>query len=142
MNTLEKIEVLIKEMGWSKSEFLRRINLPNSTFTDWKAGRHKSYEKHLPEIAKTLLTTEDYLLGKTDKPRPDNWYNEKTNVKAGIDAKMRPTPFAVTANGETIPIDLNDPGMRRIIKTAQDLTPEERAEVANYMEYLKNRNSL
>ena len=71
MDTLSRIESLIKNMGWSKSEFLRRLGISVNSFTEWKAGRNQSYMKHLPKIAELLGTTEDYLLCKTDDPASD-----------------------------------------------------------------------
>lgn len=70
LDTLTRIENLIKEKGWSKSEFLRRLGLPTNAFGEWKRGKHKSYIKHIEKIAIVLDTTSDYLLCKTDDPSP------------------------------------------------------------------------
>lgn len=72
MVILDRIEQTIKANGWSKSEFTRRMGLAQATFGDWRAGRSKSYEKHLSRIAEVLDTTEAYLRGETDDPGPED----------------------------------------------------------------------
>lgn len=70
MDTLDRIEALIQERGWSKSEFFRRLGLPNNTLSLWRRGLNSSWREHLPRMAGVLGTTTDYLSGRTDDPAP------------------------------------------------------------------------
>lgn len=69
MDTLDRIDRLLKANGWSRSELMRRIGLTVGMFEGWKKGK-ASPDKHLAAIARELNTTEDYLCGKTDDPTP------------------------------------------------------------------------
>lgn len=77
MDTLDRIALRITEKGWSKSEFLRRMDMTTGTFADWRSGRSSSYEKHISRIAEVLDTSVEYLQGKTDQ-------KEKTPVDPAI----------------------------------------------------------
>lgn len=71
MDTLDRIEDLIHQRGWSRSEFCRRMDLPNNTLAVWRRGLNRSWEKHLEKIARVLGTTPAYLRGETGDPEPE-----------------------------------------------------------------------
>lgn len=54
MTSLEKILNLIKIRGLSDIEFTRLVGISKATVSEWKNGRIKSYNKHLPKIAEVL----------------------------------------------------------------------------------------
>ena len=70
MCTLSNILDLLKEKNRSQKSLTDFLGISNSTFTDWKSGRNKSYNKYLPQIAEFFDVSVDYLLGKTDQKTP------------------------------------------------------------------------
>lgn len=72
MDTLHKILQLMWDKGISDMELCRSAGINKSAVTDWKKGKTQSYMKHLPEIAKVLDVTVDYLLGKKEKPTAED----------------------------------------------------------------------
>lgn len=70
MTTIERIVLLLDKSGMSDAEFERRLGLKEKIIYGWKAGRSKTYNNILPEIADVLRTTTAYLLGETDDPAP------------------------------------------------------------------------
>ena len=63
MSTLDKICALLEQNGKKQKDLTDFLGISKNSFTDWKSGRIKSYNKHLPEIAKFLGVSVDYLLG-------------------------------------------------------------------------------
>jgi len=70
MDILDRIDLLRIERGWSKSELLRRVGLPNNAIAEWAKGRNRSYLKHLSKIADALGTSSEFLRGETEDPSP------------------------------------------------------------------------
>lgn len=66
MSTIDKIVTLLKEQGKTQKDLTDYLGISKNTFTDWKGGRVKSYNKFLPQIADYLGVSVDYLLGKTE----------------------------------------------------------------------------
>lgn len=67
MSVIDNIVFLLKEQNKSQKELCDHLGITKNAFTDWKAGRIKSYTKHLPQIADFFGVSVDYLLGKEDK---------------------------------------------------------------------------
>ena len=67
MSVIDNIVFLLKEQHKSQKELCDHLGITKNAFTDWKAGRIKSYTKHLPQIADFFGVSVDYLLGKEDK---------------------------------------------------------------------------
>lgn len=87
MSTLDKILLLLKEQNRKQKELTDFLGISKNLFTDWKAGRIKSYTKHIDKIAEFFNVSTDYLLGKTDRRESlDNSIPEKNTIKiAGRD---------------------------------------------------------
>lgn len=62
MFILNKIITLLKEQGKSQKELCEYLGIKQQAFTNWKGGNNTSYMKHLPQIAKFLDVSVDYLL--------------------------------------------------------------------------------
>lgn len=67
MNTIDKIIALLKEQKKTQKELCDFLGVHKHVFTDWKAGRNKSYTKYIYQIASFLNVSVDYLVGKTDE---------------------------------------------------------------------------
>lgn len=53
MIDLDRLDVLLRERGWSRSELLRRLGLTAGMFERWKRGQ-SSPDKHLPRMCAVL----------------------------------------------------------------------------------------
>lgn len=62
-NVLRRIIALCAFKGVDQKELTSAIGLKGSSMTEWKAGRSKSYNKHLPQIASFLNVSVSQLLG-------------------------------------------------------------------------------
>lgn len=65
----ERIEEILDDKGWSQAELARRIDVKSTTIWKLVSGTAQT-SKHLRDIARQLGTTEEYLLGETDDPKP------------------------------------------------------------------------
>lgn len=71
MDIVDRIDVLAKQKGWSRSEVLRQIGLQPAAASDWRKGK-SSPEKHINNLANVLETTPEYLRGEVDDPSHGN----------------------------------------------------------------------
>lgn len=69
---IKKIMTLLSEQGKTQKDLTDHLGITQNAFTDWKSGRIKSWNKHLPQIAEFLGVTVDCILCKTEKPADDN----------------------------------------------------------------------
>ena len=109
MSDLDKILYRIKSNGWSISEFERRLGVSTGTVNGWRI-RNAVPEKHFNSIVRILDTTEAYLRGETDDPRPD---------------ERRP----VSQDGHPI-----NPEVAKLIEISQDLNEEEAETIRKIVE--------
>ena len=56
---------MIKQ-GKTQKQITTYLGLSKSTFSEWLAGRSKSYNKYIYQIADFLGVSPEYLLGKSD----------------------------------------------------------------------------
>lgn len=66
----ERIKPLFDRTGLLNKDLEGKIGIPEKKISDWNAGRLKSYDKYIPQIASYFHVSTDYLLGKTDDPTP------------------------------------------------------------------------
>lgn len=69
MDTLAKINNILKQKGKKQSDLTAYIGIHKNNFTDWKAGRSNSYLKYISQIAEYLEVSTDYLLGNEQKEK-------------------------------------------------------------------------
>jgi len=81
MDIVDRIDMLAKQKGWSRSEVLRRIDLSPSAPQGWR-NNTASPDKHIPKLAVILDTTEAYLRGETDDPEPHKQSLEELGISA------------------------------------------------------------
>lgn len=62
MEILDKILAELKIKGILQKELADYLDLSPNNITDWKSGRSRSYTKYLPQIAKFLGVSVDYLV--------------------------------------------------------------------------------
>lgn len=79
-STLLKIQELIREKGISERQFLTDNGFSSTAMSDWKAGRMRSYQKHLRKIADYFGVSVDFLLGREGN---SDWEREKQFVLMG-----------------------------------------------------------
>lgn len=96
----ERIVKLLQDRHLKQKDLTDYLGIPKNQFTNWKAGRTKSYNKYLCEIADFFDVSTDYLLNGEDTPlsQPNNnktqeafdMYNKlDDNDKAEIRGEMR-----------------------------------------------------
>lgn len=60
---IENVVKLLKEQKKTQKSLTDYLGITQNAFTDWKSGRIKSYNKHLPKIAEFFGVSVDYILG-------------------------------------------------------------------------------
>lgn len=105
----ERIKPLFDKTGLLNKDLEAEIGIPEKKISDWNAGRLKSYDKYIPQIASYFHVSTDYLLGSTDDPTP---------------VGQKESPAADPGSGTKYP-----PGYEL-------LTPENRAKADSYLAFL------
>jgi len=62
MNIIDRICTILKKRKLQQKELTEYLNISQSVFSDWKKGKVDSYYKFIPEIAKFLNVSADFLL--------------------------------------------------------------------------------
>lgn len=70
--TLNNIITEMNRQNKRQKDLTDYLQLTKNAFTDWKSGKSKSYMKYLPQIAKYLNVSVDYLLADENKKSPDS----------------------------------------------------------------------
>jgi transcriptional regulator with XRE-family HTH domain len=83
MNTLDKILYLIRKNGFTELEFTQKAGLNKTVVTEWKRGKTKSYNKHIPKIANALGVSANELLEDID-----NTTNASNNIPSKLDGEL------------------------------------------------------
>lgn len=68
---IERIFDMLVRSGKKQKDLMDYLGVTPNLFTEWKAGRNRSYKKYLPQIAEYFGVSVDYLLGKEEKPTED-----------------------------------------------------------------------
>ena len=72
-----------KKKNIQRKDFQKDLGFPKNAVSEWESGFTKSYRKKLPEIAKYLGVSIEYLLGETDeKEKPAT-----VNIGGGLSEK-------------------------------------------------------
>ena len=66
MSTIDIISSLLAEQGKKQKDLTDYLGLDNTTFSQWKIGKSKSYRKYLKEIASFFNVSVDYLFPEED----------------------------------------------------------------------------
>lgn len=62
MEIIDKIMSELKHQGKSQVDLAAHLGISKNNITEWKSGRSTAYVKYLPQIAKFLGTSIDYLV--------------------------------------------------------------------------------
>jgi transcriptional regulator with XRE-family HTH domain len=110
MSVMEKVIVLLNERHIEQKELCQYIGISQQQFTEWKAGRLKSYTKHLDKIASFFNVSVDYLLGNSEtKEKPAQLKDELKGVNFALYGEVH------------------------------DLTEKEMQDVLDYVKYMKSK---
>lgn len=83
MDILTKILDEMKKGKIIQKEITSSLGLSQKAFSEWEAGRTKSYMKYLPQIAAVLGVPVDYLLKRDEKaPAPEEPEQEQDAIDA------------------------------------------------------------
>ena len=61
MNTFDKIDLILKQKNLKQIDLTKHLGVSKATYSSWKSGRTDSYYKFIPDIAKFLNVSTDYL---------------------------------------------------------------------------------
>lgn len=65
----------MQEKNITQRELTKKLNMTETNFGQWKRGKNESYKKYLPEIARILGVTVDYLLtGENEQTEAERYY--------------------------------------------------------------------
>ncbi len=81
MNTFDRIDARLKELGKEQRELTDYLNVPQSLYSMWKSGKAHSYMKRINQIADFLGVSTDYLLGKDNIKNRSTFDNAELNVE-------------------------------------------------------------
>ena len=70
MDTAERIFYLLDQSGMEQKKFAELIGATDKIVSKWRTSGLKSYRKYLPQIAKALNTSVEYLLNGEEKSPP------------------------------------------------------------------------
>lgn len=87
MDTLDKIQHLLKDKGCLQQELTQYLGIDRSVYSAWKNGKNKSYLKYIPQIADFFGVSTDWLTGKARYKHEDlsNFYVWKITCVDGFD---------------------------------------------------------
>ena len=113
-NVIQNITDLLKEQNKTQKSLTVYLGITQNAFTDWKSGRIKSYNKHLPKIAEFFGVSVDYLLGNT---------NDRTVVSQGFRGITASNPYTPH---EQLLIEAyrSNPDMQRAVDKLLDIAEE------------------
>ncbi|KIL73731.1 helix-turn-helix domain-containing protein [Bacillus badius] len=83
---VDRLISLRKAKKYTQQEFAKRLGIPRSTYSNYEAGNREPDNSTLKLIAEKLETTTDYLLGRTDDPKPSE---EEFNSLAEINRMVK-----------------------------------------------------
>ena len=66
MEIINKVIELLENNGLEQKDLYSYLGVKAQTFSDWKAGRNKSYMKYITQIANFFNVSVAYLTGETD----------------------------------------------------------------------------
>lgn len=99
MDILTKILAEMKKGKISQKYITSSLGLSQQAFSEWKAGRTKSYMKYLPQIAAVPGVSMDYLLGRYEKaPTPEE--PEQEQEQDAIDAEFADRVSQLSESGQ------------------------------------------
>lgn len=91
MDVLNRIYKTRKQKGITQKEICKAIGIAESAFDNWKKKKNESYKKYLPEIARILGVTVDYLLTGTENAENEllqKYNNAPEFIRKAIDTLL------------------------------------------------------
>ena len=121
------------------------LGLGKTAFTGWKSGKNTSYNKHIGKIAEFFGVSTDYLLGRTDEPKPkklfiptqENQQHHSDVMQLSSDVVM-PIPEYQKANKET---SNNDQALMFALygNDTADITPEMLEDIRDFAKFIREK---
>ena len=66
----QNLKYLRKLRGWTQQEFAKLAEIPYPTLSRLEHGEQSTHYERLAKLADVLQVSADYLLGRTEDPRP------------------------------------------------------------------------
>ena len=108
---LSRLKNLRKNANLSQVEFAKKFNIANGTVGNWESGKRQPDQEMLTKIADYFDVSVDYLLGRTNTPKP-----------TPLDEQLSGVDFAMW-------------------NEAKDMTDAEKQDIVNYMKFKKTQRN-
>lgn len=131
MNTFDRIDFLLKQKKLKQIDLTNYLGIPKTSYTDWKTGRTKSYQKHLPQIASFFNVSVDYLLGKP----PATFSGWEASANAPEDLIVKTVDLSKAQELLTPRIEKE----KKLLTACKSLSDEELDKVIDFAEFLSNK---
>lgn len=146
LETLDIITNLLKQQHKKQKDLTDFLGLGKNAFTTWKSGHTKSYKKYLPEIAEFFGVSTDYLLGRTEEPKPEKSFiptQETANSDNGVlflSTEIVP-PIPPESKTEKSHAISNDDFLKFALygNDDADITPEMLEDVRNFAKFIREK---
>ena len=128
---IENIVKLLKEQKKTQKNLTDYLGITQNAFTDWKSGRIKSYNKHLPKIAEFFGVSVDYILGISSKEKKEQESRPSSLIKNTFSERewnvinaYRAQPELQTAVERLLGIDKNEKTYVYVAAHSDDRHPD------------------
>ena len=106
-----RLKKLRKNANLTQIEFAKKFNIANGTVGNWESGNRQPDYETLNKIAEFFNVSIDYLLCRTDTPKPSS-----------LDEQLSGVDFALWSE-------------------AKDMTDSEKQDIINYMKFKKTQRN-
>ena len=143
MDTINKIIQLLSDQEHNQKDLTDYLGIDKSTFTAWKNGKSRSYNKYIYEIAEFFGVSTDYLLGRTDDPIN---YDDNTliaeipeDILEHFNGNVKEAYRAWKARTELDKTE-NRPKLRSLARLENDeFTEDEDRQIFDFIEFIKRK---
>jgi len=86
VDVMNRIKQLRKEIGWNQKELAEKLNISDSTLSNWENGRFEPGQKNLFALAEAFGVPIDYLLGRGEIDETGYVWDDSETMDAVCDS--------------------------------------------------------
>ena len=123
MNTVDTILELLQTQNKQQKELTKFLQIGDSSISEWKKGKTKSYLKYIDKIAQFFGVSVDYLLGlSSDSTTSEEEKEQKNNATDNSDIPS-----------DSLALNISDSELTDILNRLSD---KSLSELESYLDYL------
>lgn len=123
MNTVDTILELLQMQNKQQKELTKFLQIGDSSISEWKKGKTKSYLKYIDKIAQFFGVSVDYLLGlSSDSTASEEEKEQKNNATDNSDIPSK-----------SLALNISDSELTDILNRLSD---KSLSELESYLDYL------